>query len=175
MYSVGLEGEVVDIRLGANRDQMSNNPSLIANQPVLSIAPLVLVAYASFQIRCFGIRNKCYIRHDMNFDTWMLRMTGKIGTLPHFKADFGRFHMFNNLWDKLHKFESLNAENMVLYRQMKIMLREYTICQTNAIIITMFNSGDVLLYTIFQPQLVVVDKANQAIELNMWNILGNYA
>ena len=32
---------------------------------------------------------------------------------------------------------------------MKIMLREYTIYQANAIITTMFNSGNAPLYTIF--------------------------
>ena len=97
MYSVGTEEAVVNIKPKANEDQVSDNPSLIADQPVLSIAPLVLAAYASSQIRCFGVRDKRYIRHDMSLGTWMLRMAGKIGTSPHPKADPGRFDMFNNL------------------------------------------------------------------------------
>ena len=58
---------------------------------------------------------------------------------------------------------------------MKTMFRKYIICQANVIIMTVSNSGDALLYTIFQSQLVVVDKASRAIEPDMWNILRNYA
>ena len=97
----------------------------------------------------------------------MLKMAGKIGSLPHPKTDPSRFHMFNNLWNKLHKSKSLDAEDLALYRQMKTKLREYTIRQINAIITTVSNSGDALLYTIFQPQLVVVDKASQVTESDM--------
>ena len=68
MYNVEIERKVVNIRPEANEDQVSDNPSLIANQPVLSIAPLVLAAYASSQIRCFGVRNKRYIRHNISLD-----------------------------------------------------------------------------------------------------------
>ena len=55
------------------------------------------------------------------------------------------------------------------------MLKKYIICWANAIIITAFNSGDALLYTIFQYQLVVVNKASRATEPDMWNILDYYA
>ena len=66
MYRVGTEEVIVDIRPEANEDQMSDNSFLIADQPILSIAILVLVAYTSSQIRCFGVRNKRYIRHNMS-------------------------------------------------------------------------------------------------------------
>ena len=47
MYSIGTEGEVINIRAEVNEDQVSDNLSLIANQPILSVAPLVLATYAS--------------------------------------------------------------------------------------------------------------------------------
>ena len=69
MYSVGTERKVVDIKPETNEDQVSNNLSLIADQPVLSIAPLILAAYALFHISRFGVRNKHYIRYNMSLGT----------------------------------------------------------------------------------------------------------
>lgn len=37
-----------------------------------------------------------------------------------------------------------------------------------------FNFEDALLYSIFRPQLVILNKATKAIKPNMYNILGNY-
>ena len=69
MYSVGTEEKVFDIKPKANEDQVSDNPSLIVNQPVLSIVPLVLAAYTSSQIYCFDVKNKRYIKHNMSLGT----------------------------------------------------------------------------------------------------------
>ena len=69
IYNVGTEGKVVNIRPEANEDQVSDNLSLIADQPVLNIASLVLVAYALSQICCFGVRDKCYISYNLSFGT----------------------------------------------------------------------------------------------------------
>ena len=106
----------------------------------------------------------------MSLGTWILKIAGKIKTSLYPKVNPGRIYIFNNLCDKLHKSKYLDAEDLALYRQMKTMLRNYTICQANAIIITMSNSKDTPLYTLFQPQLVVVNKASRATEQDMWNI-----
>ena len=58
-------------------------------------------------------------------------------------------------------------KDLALYKQMKTKLREYIIRQANTIITTMSTSGDAPLYTIFQPQLVIVDKTSLATEPDM--------
>lgn len=53
-------------------------------------------------------------------------------------------------------------------------LSKYTISVANLIIIMVSNTRDAVIYSVFKPHLIVVNKANQVPKPNMWNVLGNY-
>ena len=147
-------------------------PFLTADYPKLCIALLVSAAYANFQKRPYGVRNKRYVQHAMSFSTWMLTIAGKIGSHP--KADTRQHYMFNILYNKMLSNVSLDNDDCKEYTAHKNRLREHTISLADVIITTVFNCGNAPLYSAFWPKLVIVDKATQAPKPDMWNILGHY-
>ena len=141
MYSVKTEEEMVNViaKRFARDDQASDNPSSMADNLELSITSLVLAAYAQFQRRPFGVKNKCYITHHqpchLDVDDRLQNRNH-----PHPKADTHKHHMFNIRLDKMEKKEPLDDEESMAYTTHKNRLREHTISLANAIITTVSKS-----------------------------------
>ena len=172
LHSVKTEDKVVSMADQAKDDQTVDVLIPIVDYSNLAIAPLLYAAHPEIRTRQHKVKDKRYILHNMSLATWMLIIAGWMGS--HLSANFKRHHMFKVLFKKMQSDVSLDKDNIVAYTTHQNRLQEHTLSLANVVVTTVSNSKDALLYSAFYHQLVIVDKATKATELNMWNILGNY-
>lgn len=88
----------------------------------------------------------------------MLIMASIVNHYP--KADTSKFSQFVDFFRRQGKGDVFDKEEQNEYSMRCKQLRKYTISVADVIIITVSNIKDTVIYSVFKPHLIVVDKAN---------------
>ena len=173
-HSVATETDVLEARSKSTESAgrvPAEEPDL--DLPQLTVASMLFDAFRTTQIRQHGVRDKRYIMHSLRLATWMLRIAG-LAEPRHPRANSKRHSVFAAYFNRVAAEEVLDNRDQKAYGEARRVLREHTLSLANVVVTTLSNTGDASIYTSFIPQLIVMDEATRAVELDVWNILGNY-
>ena len=75
--------------------------------------------------------------------------------------------MFRVLFEKMQNNIPLDKNDIITYTIHQNRLRKHTLSLANVVVTTVSNSGEAPLYSVFHPQLVIIDKVTKATKPDM--------